>query len=242
MNSQIYNLGCLAFIESKLDELDEEFGELPREIKERSEKLSIIKKNVAETQKILVELRKFTQESRTTIVQLKEKEEKLGKQQFQVRNNKEFDAITKEIEHSRSEYNRIVEELRSSGLKEENLSSILASQTKEVFESENELKQLQEELDFIQNDQADELKKLRKIKQDYIKEISDYNKADYDRIRGMFKDAVVMIKRNSCSGCFSSLPPQKIVEIRNNLDTIYHCENCGRIVYPEDLIDKDSII
>ena len=242
MNSQIYNLGCLAIVDAKLDELDDEYGELPLEIKDKSEKLAILKKNAAETQRILVDLRKFTHESRTTIVHLKEKEENLGKKQFQVKNNKEFDAITKEIEHLRTEYNKIVEELRSTGLKEENLSSILATQTKESFESENELKALQEELEFIQNDQQDELKRLRKIKKEYITAISDANKVDYDRIRGMFKDSVVMIKRNSCSGCFSSLPPQKIVEIRNNLDTIYHCENCGRIVYPEDMIDRESVI
>lgn len=235
MQSQIQKLASLAAIDAELDELDEEYGDLPEQVKKAEKKLVQRKMITEETEGILRDVREFKSNSKVTLLELKEKEEKLAKQQFLVRNNKEFDAITKEIEHIRYEYNRLTDEMRTVGVKEENLEKMLEQQKKDVLEAESELREIQQDLEIISSDQNDEVSDLRKGRQNLVLEISGSIMEVYGRIRTLHRDAVVKIRKNSCSGCFSAVPPQRIVEIRNNLDKVFYCENCGRILYPEEI-------
>ncbi len=235
METQIHLLTALSFIDGQLDELEEEFGDLPDKVKKIETKLNKQKKLVDETKRILDDVRKFTSDSKTALIDLKDKEEKLTKKQFNVRNNKEFDAITKEIEHVKNEHSRILDELRTVGVKEENLKHMLETQKKDADETKAELKETQQEFEDIASDTNDEVKTLREKREEIYNQINKKFIEEYDRIRTLMKDAVVTVKRNSCSGCFNSVPPQMIVEIRNNLDTAFHCEACGRILSPEEV-------
>lgn len=240
--TQIYNFACLAYIDSLLDEYQEEFGDLPGKVKRLKHRVNELNSLVEESESTLKELRKFVKDAKITIKDLKEKEEKLSKKQFLVRNNKEFDAITKEIEQTRANHNILIDEIRVSGIKEENLIKLLEQQKNDVKEAELEFKEKATELEKISSEQNEEVKVLYKVRTKYLNKINkDYIK-EYQRIRTHHHDAVVRIRKNSCSGCFSAVPPQKIVEIRNNLDTLYHCEQCGRILYPEEIIIDDEII
>jgi hypothetical protein len=196
---------------------------------------------VEDTENILKELRKFVKDSKLTIKDLKDKEEKLAKKQFLVRNNKEFDAITKEIEQSRIDHNKLIDEIRIAGVKEENLLKTLEDQRIEAKNAEIELKERAEELERISSDQNEEVKVLYKVRTKYFDAIKKTHIKDYQRIRTHYHDAVVRVRKNSCSGCFSAVPAQKIVEIRNNLDTLFTCEQCGRILYPEEIEVDDKI-
>jgi len=242
MESQIYYIAALALIDSNLDELQEEFGDLPVKVKEIEKRLTDRKALVAETEGILDDVRKFTANSKVALQDMKTREEKLAKQQFLVRNNREFDAITREIEHIREEHNKLTGELRTVHVKEENLLKTLEEQKNKVKEAEEELEERTVELDVITSDQNEEVKQLIKRHKSTEKNAEKEILAEYNRIRMHNKDACVQIKKNSCSGCFSSVPPQKIVEIRNNLDKLYLCENCGRILYPEEIILDEELI
>jgi predicted nucleic acid-binding Zn-ribbon protein len=120
MQNQIHYLAALSYVDQKLDELSEEFGDLPDKVKASKRTVDELKAIVEETESILNNVRQFTSNSKVTLQELREKEEQLSKQQFLVRNNKEFDAITKEIEHVRHEHTRLIDELRTVGIKEEN--------------------------------------------------------------------------------------------------------------------------
>lgn len=240
--TQIYNFACLAYIDAILDDYQEEFGDLPLKVKQLKHRVNELNAIVEETENILKELRKFVKDSKLTIKELKDREEKLAKKQFLVRNNKEFDAITKEIEQSRLDHNRLIDEIRISGVKEENLIKTLEDQKKEAKDAEAELKERAEELERISSDQNDEVKILYKVRTKYFDAIKKVNIKDYQRIRTHYHDAVVRIRKNSCSGCFSAVPAQKIVEIRNNLDVLFHCEQCGRILYPDEIEIDDAIL
>lgn len=242
MNNPLYYLACLSIIDGKRDELNEEYGDLPEKVAEAKKKTEELKALIKETESIIKELKNFVKSSKTTIQEHKTKEEKLAKQQFLVRNNKEFDAITKEIEHIRSENIRITEELHNSGVREENLISTLELQKFDLENAEREYKELEEDLKIISDDQNDEVKELTKHRTGILKHISKFNLEEYQRIRLFHKDPVVKIKKNSCSGCYSHVPPQKIVEIRNNLEKLYTCEHCGRILYPEEVEIEKQII
>ncbi|MDQ1267270.1 MAG: uncharacterized protein QG635_2424, partial [Bacteroidota bacterium] len=75
-----------------------------------------------------------------------------------------------------------------------------------------------------------------------VKKVDAQNLKDYDRIRKFHGDAAVRVRKNSCSGCFSLIPQQIIVELRNNLNKLYFCENCGRIMYPEEILITDKLL
>lgn len=242
MVHQLQFLVALSLVDKKQDDLEEEYGDLPERIQKMKsiyhEKSSMFK----ETQKILEDVKNFQITSTKALEELKAREEKLSKQQFLVRNNREFDAITREIEHARSEYARISDELRQAAMKEENLMQVLETQKQEVEEILKELNELEAEYELIATNQNEELNEIKMKRAEIVKKIKHQNLEFYQRIRTLHKDAIVKVKKNSCTGCFSHIPPQKIVELRNDLDTIFTCENCGRILYPEDLVIESSYI
>ncbi len=239
MEYQLNYLASLSYLDLQHDELKEEYGDLPAKVEELQAKVAKLTSIVNETDAIISSNGKFVKDAKITLVELKDKEEKLAKQQFSVRNNKEFDAITKEIEHIRIEFTRISDEMRSSGIKEENLRGMLESQKVELESANTELQESEAEFAAISSDQNADVKKILKVRSDVVKKLVPDSVLEYNRIRRYHDDAVVAIKRNSCTGCFSQVPPQKIVEIRNNLKTIYYCEQCGRILYPPDDIQID---
>jgi uncharacterized protein len=243
METQMYYLAVLGHIDRRLDDLNEEFGDLPEIVRQRELKVKTAQEIVDETNKILADIKQFCSTSKVTLQELKTKEEKLAKQQFNVRNNKEFDAITKEIAFIREEHVRLTDLLRSEGIKEENLMGILEFQVEDLKFCEQELKDKKDELDFLSNDQNEEVSMLTKKRKAILKKINKAAIIEYERIRVFHKDSSVRIRRNSCSGCFSQIPPQKIVEIRSDIkDNLFFCENCGRILYNEEIIITDALL
>jgi uncharacterized protein len=237
MRPQIHYLLELTDLDLQLDEYKEDFGDLPNLVKKNQEDVNRNQALVEETTQILNDVRNFSKNAEKTLSEFAKREKQLSEKQFKVRNNKEFDAITKEIEHIRQERNKINTELSTIGIKEENIIKTLEAQNKELDEAQKELKEKEEELDVILSDQNEDVKKLQKIRKEMVKNVDKPFLVVYERVRSHLNDAVVRIRKHSCSGCFSSVPHQKIVEIRNNPDKLFHCENCGRILYPEDIED-----
>lgn len=242
MKSELQYLAELAIVDMKLDELQEDCGDLPLTIKKLEKNYFDLVATVKETEQILNDVRKFKAESKITIQTLKEREEKMAEKQFNVKNNKEFDAITKEIDHTRSELVRLTDELRNVGVKEENLIQMLENQQGDAETSRLDLESAQKELDLITSDQNEDLMVLKNKRKELSQHITQYWYSEYLRIRTLHHDAVVPVRKNSCSGCYSSIPPQKNVELRNNDEKIFYCENCGRIIYTQDLYIDQSIL
>lgn len=242
MSTQNHYLGALSFVDQRLDELNEEFGDLPEIEKDKSRELINAKSLVEETEGIIKELTHFISMAKITLVELKDKEENLSKQQFMVRNNKEFDALSKEIESLKQEHFTLSNKLRSEGIKEENLSRILDEQKTNSIQLEEELVKIKEEIEELAGEQKQIVRDLRKTKEKIEKNIIIANLKEYNRIRVNHNDTAVQIKRNCCSGCFNAVPPQRIVEIRNNKDKLFLCEHCGRILLSDDLEIAQSLV
>lgn len=228
-------LAYLALIDRNLDELEEEFGDLPQRVAEQKDKKNELEKLVHETEHILEEVKEFCSISKNTLIDLKAKEEKLSQQQFQVRNNKEFDAITSEIKHVKEESKMLTEKLRQETIKEQNLERILDDQKAELITAKEQLKEFKKELEEVQEEQDEEKEEFIEKRDKLIAKIDKTSLALYNRVRVYHKDAAVKVKKNSCSGCFSSIPPQLIVEMRSGDDVVYTCENCARILIPEEI-------
>jgi hypothetical protein len=242
MSTQNHYLGALSFVDQRLDELNEEFGDLPEVEKDKSRELINAKALVEETEEIVKELTNFIKVAKITLVELKDKEENLSKQQVLVRNNKEFDALSKEIESLKQEHSVLSNKLRSEGIKEENLSRILEEQKENAARYEVELEKIKVEIEELAGEQKQIVRDLRKTKDKIESKIAMVNLKEYNRIRVNHNDTAVQIKRNCCSGCFNAVPPQRIVEIRNNKDKLFLCEHCGRILLSDDLEVSESLV
>lgn len=230
LESTLYALIELQEIDIKLDKVDEERGDLPERVQdindEIHEKESQLITQKEQIKKLKVENGNLELELNSSKAQL----QKYQNQLYQVKTNKEYDAIANETENVKrkiDEYeNKIIE----------------TSETIEKLDNSN--KDLQHELktlraDLAENDSelqakigasAEEENILRQERQIVESKLTQQQLSAYERIRGA-KDgrAVAYCNGGVCSGCFSFIPPQKVVEIRS-MKRLYYCESCGRIL------------
>ena len=156
---------------------------------------------------------------------------KYEEQQNKVRNNREFDAITKEIEFQQLEI-----ELSEKRIKEGEFQ--LTSKKEKIDEAKEyldgrkiDLKNKQKDLKEITGETQAEEEKLLKKSTKAGKVIDERLIKAYTRIRGKARNglAVVTIQRDSCGGCFNKVPPQRQMDIKNHKKVLV-CEHCGRIL------------
>jgi len=241
MDNLIYKIGFLAGIDERIDELLEEFGDLPEQAAEKKAKFEKAELTLNETEAIIKEIKEFVSKAKLTLVELKDKEDKLKEQQFGVTNNKEFDAITNEIAYLKREHSKLSDQFRAEGLKLENLTAILQKQRYDLDVSKTEYEEKTKEIEDISGEQKAELATLNR-KREVVENLLDTKtKYEYARIRKNHNDAAVSIIKGSCTGCYSSIPPQIAVDVRTNLNVIHYCENCGRILISEDFFFDEDV-
>ncbi len=235
MEQQIQLLAQLAAVDEQLDELHDELGDLPQEVKKLE---TLVKERLMEvevTNQALADLDHLRGTAHVTMQESQDKEQRLSKQQFQVKNNREFDAITKEIEHLKHERATLEERLRTAGVREENLRQTLAQQDTLLAEAKEKLTDKERELAELSGDHNDEMRKYIDVRLKLIAKLDDSLEIEYERIRQFHSNAAVAIRRNSCSGCYSAIPSQRIMEMKYQRDKMYTCENCGRILFTDDV-------
>lgn len=236
MEHQITLLARLAAIDAQLDELHDDLGDLPQVVKKHE---TIVREKtmvVESTQQALRDLEHLVGTAHVTTQELTDKEQKLAQQQFKVKNNREFDAITKEIEHIKQQRADLDEQVRTAAVREENLRTTLEAQQHELDEAKERLADKERELELVSGENNEDLKKFIELRKKLVPTIDNGLETEYERIRTFHREAVVPLRKNSCSGCFSAVPSQRIMEMKYNREKIYTCESCGRILYPEDMV------
>jgi predicted nucleic acid-binding Zn-ribbon protein len=228
----------LQLVDDQLDKLEELRGDLPNMVSSLENSINALKTEISEkevAQKESVEKRAQNEEE---VEKLKESQKKFKAQLYQVRNNKEYDALTKEIDHSDEQIAKL--EVENNALAD--LSKSLSEQIEEVKprldELEKELKEREADLkEIIKANESEENVLLadRKKIEDQVKK-SDVSV--YMRIRKAKKGkAVSTIRRSACSGCHNIVPSQRQLEIRRNA-RIFTCEYCGRILISQEIADE----
>ena len=235
MEQQIQLLAQLAAVDSQLDELHDELGDLPQEVKKLEALVRERLTDVETTQQSITDLDHLRGTAHVTMQESQDKEQRLAKQQFQVKNNREFDAITKEIEHLKHERATLEERLRTAGVREENLRQTLTQQETLLAEAQSKLTDKEQELAHLSGDHNDEMRQYIDVRLKLITKLDDTLELEHERIRQFHSNAAVAIRRNSCSGCYSAIPSQRIMEMKYQRDKMYTCENCGRILFTDDV-------
>jgi predicted nucleic acid-binding Zn-ribbon protein len=225
-------------VDDQLDELEELRGDLPnmvRSLENRIAELKVEIKNKETEQKESLEKRALNEEE---IEKLKESQKKFKAQLYQVRNNKEYDALTKEIDHSEEQISKL--EAENDALAD--LSKTLTAQIEEISpqlaELEAELKDKEADLrEIIKANEVEETK-LQTERKKIEEQVKKPDLSVYTRIRKAKKGrAVATIKRSACSGCHNIVPSQRQLEIRRN-NKIFTCEYCGRILISQEIADE----
>jgi hypothetical protein len=223
-------------IDSKIDEIKILKGELPMEVKDLEDEITGLKTRVEKFEDDIKEVETNIANRKNSIKESEALIKKYQKQQSNVKNNREYDALSKEIELQKLEI-----QLNEKRIKE---AQDLIKQKTEVFEQsekliktkEKELKVKKSDLEKIIEETEAEEKALQKKAKDAESKIEERLAVAYHRIRKNYKNglAVVTVDRNSCGGCYHAFPPQLILEIRQH-KKITLCEHCGRILVGENI-------
>lgn len=228
-------LSNLQRIDSEIDRLLTVRGELPLEVEDLEDEISglqtRINKLTDELNEIETEIsdRKNAQkDAQAAILSYKEK-------QNNVRNNREFESLSKEIEYQELEIQLHEKKSKEAKYRAEQKKEVLDEAIAKVDKRKEDLVAKKSELDAIVAETEKDEEKLRKQSEKAKKKIDDHLQTAYDRLRENAKNglAVVPVDRNSCGGCFNRIPPQRQLDIVQKKKIIV-CEHCGRILVPSE--------
>jgi uncharacterized protein len=217
-------------IDCKLRKLESIKGDLPQRLESLADELVVVQVKRDEKESAIKERTISLEHGRDEVVLLREKLKKYQTQLYQVKNNREYDAITVEIENSEKE----IEALEYKGLETEEALEKIRTERDELTPQIEELqKQLLENKEILEKTLAvtrDEEFELFQKREQLVQGLAKPILSTYDRIRlGRSGMALALLKDSACSECSSRIPSQRGVEIRQ-MDRLFLCEVCGRIM------------
>lgn len=225
-------------IDSKIDRINQIKGELPFEVQDLEDIISGLETRMGGYTSSAEEMAQTVKNKKEEIESAKALITKYEEQQNNVRNNREFDSLSKEIEYQRLEI-----ELCEKRIKEFNadvkIKKKSAEETKELLEDRKiDLEAKRVELAGIEAETSKELEELELQAAEARTKIDSRLLTAYDRVRKNVRNglAVVTVRRDACGGCFNRIPPQRQLDIRQNKKVIV-CEYCGRVLV-SDLLDQ----
>ena len=228
----ITHLVELQDIDSQLDDLNGLLGDLPKMVEELNEQESRLISKLKEDKTRLKDINLSLKKSETANSEIQEKINKLTDQLFLVTNNKQYDALTNEIDHFKEQ-------------KDENDSHIISSMDekeileKSMNENETSLEDLKtdlgirrKKLETALSETSEEKAALEKSREKQISKIDFSTIQIYTKVISARSGvAVVSLSGDACGGCGAALPIQMASEIRAAAAHTHRCDNCGRFVY-----------
>ncbi|MBF26041.1 MAG: hypothetical protein CMP49_05985 [Flavobacteriales bacterium] len=239
ISKKLEGLFELQSVDSQIDKLQILRGELPLEVTDLESEIDKLNEHLKSQSDIDEQLNNSISSQEQKIEEANALIEKYNKQQMKVRNNREFDAINKELEFQGLEIELSNKKIKGVGSElEENAEKIKLIKAK-IRTKKKHLKNKKSELDVIIKSTEKEEDKLTSKKKKLQKNIEDRLMSVYDNLRTVSKNglAVVKVERNACGGCFSSITSQHHLNIKLRKDILF-CENCGRILVPDDIDQK----
>jgi predicted nucleic acid-binding Zn-ribbon protein len=224
-------------IDSNLDEIQKTRGDLPEEVQDLEDDIAGIETRIG---KFKSEISTLNSDIDTLKGGQKESEKLIKKykdQQMNVRNNREYDAITKEIELQELDQQLADKKINEAKARIRLIEDDENRAQSALNERNEDLKAKRNELSVITTESESEEKGLIGDREKQVKKIEERLLKSYNKIRGNSLNglAVVHVSRGACGGCFSIVPPQRQADIRERKKIIV-CEHCGRI-----LADVESV-
>lgn len=226
----------LQLIDSRLDEIRNTRGELPLEVDDLSDDVAQLETRI---QKVVDETKGLDEEIKLKKEAIKNAEaliKKYTKQQDNVRNNREFDALAKEVEYQGLEIELSEKRIREFTIKIQQKNTQIEDFNTKLASMKEHLNHKKAELDTIVKDTEKEENTLIKLSSEYSAKIEQRLLDAYNRIRGSVKNglAVVPVQRGASAGSFFTIPPQRQMDIAQRKKIIAD-EHSGRILVDLEL-------
>lgn len=236
IEEKLASLVKLQKIDSKLDNIKVLKGELPMEVSDLEDEIEGLNARQNRIEEEINGMKQFIEDKKNAIKDAGDLKKKYEKQSENVKNNREFEAINKEIEMQTLEIKLAEKHIKDATEDIAEKAKHLESAKKAIEGKEGNLKTKKAELEKIINETEKEEKLYKKQEAAAREDVEPRLLNSYDRIRNNYRNglAVVPVERDSCGGCFNAVPPQKQSEIRQRKKIIV-CENCGRILVDDEL-------
>ena len=224
-------LYSLQLVDSEIDKIKTLRGELPLEVQDLEDEIAGLETRLGNLREEVVSLEKSVQKKNNEISDSQALIKKYEEQQKNVRNNREFDSLSKEIEYQNLEIELYNKKIKEFNTQIEEKKVVIAESEGILNERKADLENKRAELDDIISDTQKEeeglFKKLEKVQN----VIEERLLTAYKRIRSNARNglAVVPVQRDACGGCFNQIPPQRQLDIKSRKKIIV-CEYCGRIL------------
>ena len=235
---KLIELYTLQQVDSKIDKIRIIRGELPLEVQDLEDEIAGMETRIA---KFNEELEKFSNDIVNYKNKIKEATaliKKYEEQQNNVRNNREYESLTKEIEYQSLDIQLCEKRINDCTKKSEMLKISLNETNTRLEERKGDLELKKNELSSIVEETEKEEQELMVRSQESEQLIEERLLTAYKRIRKNARNglAVVKIERDACGGCYNKIPPQHQLDIRMHKKIIV-CEYCGRILIDQDIVD-----
>lgn len=239
VEDRLKSLYQLQKVMSKIDEIKILRGDLPIEIQDLEDEVLGLHTRLERYTTEIKDNEKKIAAGKNAIEEAKLKLDKKAEQQKQVVNNREYEILSKEIENLELDIQIYEKNINDANYDIENKKSELEALSALIEEKNEDLRLKKTELDQIIVETKKEEEDLRVSAKNLEDGIDNRLLTAFKRIRKNARNglAVVPIERNACSGCFSKVPPQRQLDIRQRKKIIV-CENCGRIIVDHEMTDE----
>jgi len=236
VEEKLLSLLNLQKIESKLDEVQILKGELPMEVSDLEDEIQGLHARETRIEEEVNGINEFIAQKKEAIAAAQALIHKYEKQSNNVKNNREYEAIQKEIEMQTLEMKLAEKHIKDANEEISDKARVLDTAKKNIAAKEGNLKHKKGELEKIISETEKEENEYRAQAVKAREKVDERLLISFERIRKNYRNglAVVPIVRDACGGCFNAIPPQRQSEIRQRKKIIV-CENCGRILVDEEL-------
>jgi hypothetical protein len=226
-------------IDSKIDEIKTLKGELPMEVKDLEDEIEGLQTRLQNIDTEINNINNFIEAKSNARRDAQALIKKYEKQQDNVKNNREFEAINKEMEMQELEVRLNEKHIKDATFELKDRTNARLRTEDKIADVREALEVKRRELEKITVETEKEEAILAERSNAAREKVEARLLSAYERIRGSYRNglAVVPIVRDSCGGCFNVIPPQRQSEIRQHKKIIV-CEHCGRVLVDSDLNDK----
>ncbi|MFA9212294.1 MAG: zinc ribbon domain-containing protein [Candidatus Methylacidiphilales bacterium] len=229
----------LQIIDSQISKLQIVRGELPNEVADLEDDIAGMETRLANMANDVKAIEESISQNKTRIMDAKALVKKYEKQLEGVKNNREYDALNKEIEIQGLEQQAADKRIKNANFETEQKKNAITALDAELVGRKQDLKNKKGELESIIAETEKEEANLNVHRDKAVHVADERLVASYNRIRTSMKNGigVAVIMRESCGGCFAGIPPQRQADIKLRKKIIV-CENCGRVLVDPELAEE----
>lgn len=241
VEEKLQHLYELQRIDTEIDKIKILRGELPLEVQDLEDEIAGLETRLENLRNEISEADKSVATKKQEILKSEESIKKYSEQLDNVRNNREYDALSKEVEFQKLEIELQNKRIREAQKVKAEKEMTLEISTKQYEEKRADLEAKKTELDDIIDETHKDEEALTQKAEELSQNIEERLLTAYRKIRNNARNglAVVSVDRDACGGCFNKIPPQRQLDIRSRKKIIV-CEYCGRILIDKYICDYDG--